>query len=189
MEDSLIVMYRVDPQDQIIYANDDWDAFALLNDMPQLKRQLILGQSLWRFISDQDSEQLYRDLMHRVRSGRPAVFRYHCDGAAMERILEMHVQLVGQGVVQFTSSTQALNPRDPIPLLDPARPRSAQGVRMCGWCQRVQIGQVWIDMSMATAKIPAAKDLSLPALIHTTCPNCYRRMQEVVASTRGVHGN
>jgi len=188
-EPSLIVIYRVDEQDRIIYANDDWDRFARLNNSLQLQREHIVGNAIWDFIVDAETQQVYRDLMVCVRRNRPVSFHYRCDSPTMQRVLEMHVHRVNSGAVQFTSSTIVLSQHEPIDLLDAQRDHAGDPLRICGWCKRVEFLGQWVEIEDAGRHMRLPTSQPLPPLMHTMCGPCYSRIQDLIHRGRGVQEN
>ncbi|MGI9430074.1 MAG: hypothetical protein ACR2NM_15550, partial [Bythopirellula sp.] len=59
--------YRVDQNDNIVWVNSWWLAFARENDAIELVNPSLLGQSLWESIADEQTRALYRDIHQRVR--------------------------------------------------------------------------------------------------------------------------
>ena len=64
-----VVVYEIDQHDRLVFVNDEWDTFALLNDGANVTRRSILTHSLWEFISDATTQQIYRKMLARIRMG------------------------------------------------------------------------------------------------------------------------
>jgi hypothetical protein len=140
------VVYRVNARDELTFLNAEWGRFAAANGGDALTPERVLGRPLWGFVADLATGQLYRDLLARVRAGRPARFPFRCDSPGVRRRMEMEVLPAGGGAVEFHAHTLAEAPRPPQPLLDPAVPRTDELLRSCGWCRRIDVeagGRRW----------------------------------------------
>jgi hypothetical protein len=66
------VQYVVDASDVLVEVNDAWSVFAIGNGAAHLAARHVLGRSLWTFVADERTCELYRSVMHRVREGGAA---------------------------------------------------------------------------------------------------------------------
>ncbi|HXG86783.1 MAG TPA: hypothetical protein VNJ02_00490 [Vicinamibacterales bacterium] len=82
-----VVSYRIDEYDSIAALGDDWVSFAIANDAPHLAD--VTGRSLWDFVSDSTTRQVYRRLLARVRHGHTIRFSYRCDAPLLKRFMQM----------------------------------------------------------------------------------------------------
>jgi len=73
--------YQIDENDIIVRLSDNWPAFAKANYADELCNPAnVVGVSLFDFISDAQTRQLYRAVLARVReTGREAIFPFRCD--------------------------------------------------------------------------------------------------------------
>src|SRR5450631_2450126 len=107
------VSYQIDGHDDIISVNSAWKAFARSNGAPHLAEQVV-GRSLWEFVSDGTTRQVYRDLLVRVRGGRTVTFSYRCDSPSLRRYMRMTMTPGAQwrGLRQSDASNRASNATD-----------------------------------------------------------------------------
>jgi hypothetical protein len=52
MKEKKLCIYQVDSTDTILTTGGNWDHFAAENDQPMLKSEVVVGRTLWEFISD-----------------------------------------------------------------------------------------------------------------------------------------
>ena len=108
------VTYVVDANDLITEVGGGWTDFCLANDAPDLVPPRVVGRSLWDFIRDPDTRDLYQDLMRRVRANlRPVAYTMRCDSADRKRSLHMTVEPLPDRGVRFDSRTLKVEDRDP----------------------------------------------------------------------------
>jgi len=69
--DNRLFIYRVDAQDRIVFANDEWYAFARENGARPLKPDSVIQRLLWDFIGNAETQHLFQILLKKIR--RPGV--------------------------------------------------------------------------------------------------------------------
>lgn len=166
------VRYQIDAQDRIVAVSETWAAFAVANDSPHLSEG-VLGRSLWDFVGDTPTRELYQVLLARVRGGRPVRFPYRCDAPAMRRFMRMTMTLTNGGGVCFDSAILRAEPRTPqwsAPAL-PAGPAAL--LTACGWCNRIAVAGGWEEIEVAIDRLGLFGAAPPPALTHGICPACY----------------
>jgi hypothetical protein len=176
MADGGTVLYRVDGQDTITFVNHEWDLFAVANAAPDLLSGRIVSRSLWDFVSDATTRQLYRDMLKRNRAGHGVRFPFRCDAADWRRFLEMDLSSFSGDAVEFQVRTLSLEKRPSQALLEVNRPRTDALLRMCGWCKRVAVGVGWVDVEEAVLQMRLFESASLPMLTHGICEECEEKM-------------
>lgn len=170
------VRYRIDGADCFMEVGGAWDRFAAQNEGVELAGESVLGRSLWDYVGDLTTRQLYRTILRHVRSdGRPVRFRFRCDGPTVRRLLAMEVALADSGHVAFTVTPLAEVERPRVPLLDVAHKVSRGGdLVMCGWCQDVQLpGPRWVRAEQAVAALGLFEGAAMPRVSHGICPACH----------------
>jgi hypothetical protein len=170
------IHYRVNDRDEIVFANQAWNTFALANAGEHLTTPQVLGRPLWGFITDRTTRALYQDILARVRSGRSVRFILRCDSPECRRLLEMEVSRGLDDVTDFRVQTLSQKAREPQPLLDPDRPHSEELLRVCGWCRRVDAGGRWAEVEEAVSLLRLFERPLLPEVTHGICEDCYSRM-------------
>ena len=174
MQNSAEVVYRLNERDEVCYVNPQYDAFAEANEGAHVESRVVLHRSLWDFVTDSTTQQLYRDAIRRARAGRRVRFRFRCDSPTSRRLMEMDVACVSAGCVEFRVRTLLQEPRTSQPLLDPRAKHTTDILRMCGWCKKVRVGNAWVEVEAAVEHLRLFEHSSLPLLTHGICDECYR---------------
>lgn len=145
------IVYRVDAQDRIVSVNGAWNAFASANGGATIVSTRIIGRNLFEFITDATTQQLYRQMLARIRSGQDLQYTYRCDSPDRRRLMEMEMRLA-----------------------DDAEDTALQ--RSCGWCNRLEVEGEWLEIEDALPKL-RFMELERPAtLTHGMCDECLARM-------------
>jgi hypothetical protein len=171
--DSGEILYRLNDEDQIIFVNNAWDEFATANEGEHLARGHVLRRYLWDFITDSTTQQLYRDVLKRVRSGRPVRFGFRCDSPDRRRLMEMDILPKENRAIEFRTRTVAEERREPQVLLEVHQNRNDELLRMCSWCKKVDIGGDWAEVEDAVARLRLFEQAVLPNLTHGICETCF----------------
>lgn len=175
------VLYRLNDRDEIVFVNAAWTRFAAENGGDRVAASGVIGRSLWEFVADPTTRHLYREVLARVRAGRAMRFTFRCDSPACRRLMEMEVARVPGGETEFRARTLSEETRPAQPLLETGGHRSGELVRMCSWCQRVEVRGVWLEVEEAAARLGLFELPVLPRLTHGICEPCYARMAEMLA--------
>jgi len=174
-EDASRVTYRIDVRDDIEFVSDSWVPFATANGAPELAAGVV-GRSLWDFVSEMTTRQIYRDLIARVRSGRTASFAYRCDAPERRRFMHMTLRPTGFGGVQFDSVTIRIETRRPIAIAARTPDSADWLLRVCSWCRRVDVHGTWQEIEVAVQGLVVFAASAPPVLTHAICPDCQARM-------------
>ena len=173
------VVFSVDRHDDIVAVNDTWTTFALANDAPELVHERVLQRSIWDFIVDGTTRQLYGDLLLRVRRGMPARFPFRCDSPTARRHLEMRLTRRPDDTVQFESVVLASELRVQQPLWDRHLRRGDDLVPVCSWCKRVETAGEWFEVEDAIGRLRLFERHDMPRLSHGICRDCFVVMEHV----------
>ncbi len=176
------VVYDLDASDNIVSVNDAWDRFAAENESASVGARNVVGRSLWDFISDPTTREIYRRLFASARGGSaPSSFQFRCDAPSIRRLLEMEIRFT-DGVVRCTVRTVNLENREPQLLLDPAVERSEELLRMCSWCKRIPDGAgVWHEIDDAVSLAELFRYQRLPVVTHGICEECSTVMMDSIS--------
>jgi hypothetical protein len=176
------LLYQLNASDEISSVNEEWVVFARANDGEPLLPPQVLGRPLWDFISDMETQHIYRLLHRRVRTrGEPVQFSFRCDAPDRRRLLELSISAEGEQGLLYQVRTVREEDRKPVPLLDPDRPRSEMFVTMCGWCKRVSAPpHGWLEVEEAVDALSLFAEPRPPQLTHGICDQCSRSLQRVV---------
>ncbi len=177
------VQYRIDEKDEITFVDESWPRFAEENDGVHLVGPGLLGRSLWDFITDAATRQLYEQILARVRKGQVAQFSLRCDGPACRRLLEMTITAGEAGAVEFATNPLRLEDRKPVPLLAAGTERSADFLRSCAWCNRIDVGGgEWAEVEDAAERLRLFELHRMPRLTHTICEACLAAVKNTLAN-------
>lgn len=187
MNPSTTISYQIDATDRLIEVNSTWTEFALANEGAQSLPEVVLGKSLWQFISDATIQDIYRRLTRLARQGRGATFRYRCDSPTTKRIFRMGIAALPTDKVEFTSTLLSAEDRPPISLLKARAASSQLQVRICSWCHAVAWpGETWQLLELAAERAIGLDEAELPELSHGICEACSAGMMAMMhaATTR-----
>src|SRR5205807_257981 len=123
-----------------------------------------------------------RDLLTKVRTGRTIRFEFRCDTPGARRLLEMAISPGGPGAVEFRTRVLSEQPRLAVKLLAGDVPRSADLLRACSWCKRVDVGGEWAEVEEAVALLRLFEHPSLPMLTHGICESCLAHLLGTLGS-------
>lgn len=175
------LLYHLNQRDEISSVNEEWLSFAQVNDGELLLPPRILGRLLWDFINSLETQHIYRQLHHRVRSqGTQVRFSFRCDGPGLRRLLELNISAGTEQQLIYRVRTVKQEAREPVSLLDPQQPRSERFVTMCAWCKRVSSPDGWLEVEDAVEAMSLFADPRPPQLTHGICGDCSRRLQQVL---------
>jgi hypothetical protein len=175
-------MYELDADFRIRAVDSAWSEFAAANGAPELVVPPgPVGQSVFAYIQDPTTVDLYRRLFERVlRTGQAAVLPFRCDSPALRRFLEMEIRTGALSGLQLHTRVLRLEARAPVGLLERAVPRSGDLLRMCGWCKAVEVAGRWHDVTDAVVALRLFEREVIPAITHGICPPCYERAEALL---------
>lgn len=178
------VTYELDADATLVAVGGAWTRFARENDAPDLEPPGPIGRSLFSFISDPTTAQVYDDLLKRVREhGGAIVFPIRCDAPSTRRYLSITMGPSGKG---FSLLSRLVRSEERAPVsLDVADADSQEElIRSCGWCKRIEVDAEWLEIEAAIARLSLFDRPRLPLISHSMCANCQDRMEEIL--TRGA---
>lgn len=172
------VMYRIDEADKLLEMNAAWTAFAHGNGGAPLEGAQVVGRSLWDFVTDPSTRQLYRDMVKRLRQGwTPIRFQFRCDAPQLRRLLAMEMVGEGDGTVRFVVTSVAEQERPAVACMENGEASTDQIVTICGWCMRVPLpGAGWVEIEEALEGLGLFRDATSFKLSHGMCPDCAEAM-------------
>ncbi len=169
--------YAIDEQDRLVKVDEGYYSFAAENGWTEAGSSL--GRSLWDYVAGEEMRKLQRMLVRRIREAVGKVeLPFRCDGPDVRR--EMDIQIAaGRGgrAVLFSARLRSEEARStPQAVLDPAAPRSAETLAMCGWCDRFEVGDEWVEVEEAAKRLGLFERAELPTISHGICPRCSRML-------------
>jgi len=177
------VRYWIDALDRLVEVNDAWNIFAVENGAAELTRDRVLGQPIWRYVSDQTTQELYRSLIAVARESKHIEFVYRCDTPALKRLMQMTIIPEDSRVVCFQSAVASVTVQKQLALWDPRPVRSGGAIRTCSWCKRLEIGGRWTELDTAVDVLGLFTEAPLPPVTQVTCPSCYESITLLAEST------
>jgi hypothetical protein len=175
------ICYIIDGQDRIISINAEWIAFAHANAGDTVLPAHVLGRFLWDLIQDPEMRQIYQLLRARVRQERSISLNLRCDSPIARRWLTLTLTALPDDGVKYVSTITLEQPRSYVALWDAAVPRQQELLRICSWCNKVQVpSDQWVEVEDAIAILRLFDAAFLPRLTHGICPICQQGMFELL---------
>lgn len=166
--------YQIDARGRIVSVSPEWPAFARENDAPELTREAVVGQPLWRFVSGEETVRLYQLIFDRARERRAAILvPFRCDSPTLRRFMQLEVAALPDDELLLTGSLLRVEAREPIRLLERSTGRSEDWLEICSWCKRVRVpGNEWVPLEEAVRTLDLLESTELPNLAHVACAEC-----------------
>jgi hypothetical protein len=184
MPDFKEISYVVDAKDRFVAVSPEWLDFAVKNDGEELLPDNVLGHSLWNFIVDDPTRELYQAILERVRSGRPLELVIRCDAPERRRLIEMIITGQPDGTVEFKTVLLASKPREVQRLFAKSTPRNSRHIMVCSWCDLVNVDvDKWFEVEAAMEYLHLSDAVELPRIEPIVCAICYEKVMEILASS------
>jgi hypothetical protein len=166
--------YRVDADDLLVWVDSWWLAFARENGAADLTADRVLGRSLWEFIADAGTRELYKEIHSRIRAtGRASLLPFRCDSPKVCRHMRLTISQDGDGQLLYESVLLRVEPRRDFRFLDRDCPRSDAFLTMCSCCKRSLIESAgWLEVEEVAVRLGLFERPRGPQLRHTICPSC-----------------
>lgn len=174
------VIYRVDGDGRLTFVNEGWNAFAILNDTPELAGPAVLGRPVADFITGRETRFIYSQLLKRVAAGTRIELPYRCDSPMLRRLMLLTITPAGPEI-EFRSQIVDVALRPVVRLLETERPRSTSLLTLCSWCNRGRIGARWAELEEVVSELGLFEG-DLPQLTHGICPACQATIADEFAS-------
>jgi hypothetical protein len=180
------VLYEIDHADRIVRVNAAWSDVADAVAVPGLRAPHVIGRSLWDFVGDATTRQLYAAMLARARRGAPPLtFSFRCDTPTQRRLMDMRITGLGAGGVSFEVRELEVQERPPVALLGTTTPRHGL-IRMCSWCKRIPLATgEWVEVEEAMQVLDILDAVPLPAISHGMCPACFRSVSDALERDEG----
>jgi hypothetical protein len=177
-------VYEIDASDQIVSCNEGWEAFAVENGGEKLRFELIEGRSIWGFVADASTTDLYKRLIAHARKGNAIKFTFRCDSPTRLRLLEMKIAPTKPDRVRFTTKILNTAEKDSDNILFAEVGESSDPIVVCSWCGRLNIyRQTWQDIDVAVAKVKIFERSKMPPVSHGICTDCLKNMRGILEQT------
>lgn len=176
------VVYRIDCQDNIIYVNNAWSAFARENDGEKLEKESVLNRPVWKYIYGKETKHIYEILFNKVRTGQKGInFPFRCDSPTMRRFMELKLLPLPNNGIELEACTLKEESRRQLNLLDAFIKKSHGHLMMCSWCKKVNVNDQWIEIEDALIQLDLFGEKELPGLTHGICLCCKEILEETIA--------
>mgnify|MGYP001821522752 FL=1 len=175
-----VYQYGVDDTDVVTFVDEWWVAFAEENRAIGLSRDSVLGHSIWEFIADEPTQQLYRELHNYVRSsGRPVRVPFRCDSPTLQRFMQLKISHEGNGHLHYESTLLRTVPQRRLSVLNPRAKRTNAFLTMCSVCKRTLIEPSgWLELEDIALRLLMYDQQRVPGMRYTVCPDCSRRISD-----------
>jgi hypothetical protein len=174
-----VYRYRVDETDVIDFVDRWWLAFARENNAVELNEPAVVGRKLWDFISDEPTQELYREIHVRVRTlGNPIAIPFRCDSPTLQRFMQLTISRQDEGHLMYESKLIQTKVQHRLAVLDPKKERAESVLTMCSFCKRSLIEPSgWLELENISLKLRMYEQQKVPALLYTVCPDCSNQFQ------------
>lgn len=168
------VRYRINGDDLLVDVNRGWQRFAMENGAAHLVSNLVLGRSLWDFVSDAETRCIYEAILQTVRGNKRNIsLDLRCDAPARRRFIRLDIAALSRRRVQFVGRVSKIERRDAVALLEPDFDRSTESLMICGWCKSIVLpGGRCLEIEEAVRQLGLFHSHVLPRLNHGVCPSC-----------------
>ncbi len=171
-------VWTIDRDNVITSVGGDWDAFAESNDAASLCGSSVVGRSLFEFIAGEETQRIYRLLLHRARAlDAPILVPFRCDSPAMRRHMRLEIEPLSERAIEFRGVLVAAEPRPHLRLLARNAPRSDALLVSCSFCLRVHLPEEeWVEAEDAVVRLGLLTNERSSRLAHGICPACKAKL-------------
>jgi hypothetical protein len=171
--------YLLDDENNIVWVDDWWLAFANENGAPELNETSVVGHQIWEFIAGEPTRQLYEELHERVRnSGTPITVPFRCDSPTLQRHMQVTIHSDGNRRLLYESRLLRAEPQRRVKILDMHERRSSESLTMCSCCKRSLLEPSdWLDLQNISLRLRMFEQQTVPELRYTICPDCESQLK------------
>ena len=177
------IIYLVDNCDKICSVNKEYEEFADENVGIKVVSKSVLNSSLWNFVTDPTTRELYRSALGLVRNGRIIKFKFRCDSPNCRRLMEMQMRCIKNGRVEFRVRTISKKNRPSQALWDPLSIRSNTLLHVCSWCKKIQVGDEWVEVEDAVKRLRLFERPAMPSVSHGICGQCLKETTDILEAS------
>ena len=171
--------YLVDEHDRIIDVGPGWDEFAEANDGEGAYAATVLNRPLSDFIAGPDVQTVIKALLKRARKlKRPLTFPFRCDAPDKVRHMSITLTPTSTDLVGVRSTLLREDLREPAPVLDRRAERSDDVIRICAWCNRINVDGTWREVDEVVDQLDLFSHGLVPSLSHGICDDCFHTLAE-----------
>lgn len=172
--------YRVDAADVLVWVDSWWLAFARENGATELTEQRVLGRSLWDFVADSGTRELYQQIHRQVRAGgQLGVLPFRCDSPTVSRHMQLTITLGDAGQLSYQSVLLRAETHPMLGLLARDQLRSDALLTMCSCCMNALIEPVgWLELTEVVVRLRLLELERAPRLRYAMCPDCTAQLRQ-----------
>ena len=174
------VIYRVDADGILTFVNEGWNAFAILNDTPELAGPAVLGRRAVDFIAGHETRLIYSQLLSRAAAGVRIELPYRCDSPMLRRLMLLTITATGTEI-EFRSQLVDVALRPVVRLLETRAAPLDGAADPVQLVQPGRIGDRWAEIEEVVDRT-GLFEAEVPQLTHGMCPACQARIAEELAS-------
>lgn len=177
-----VYAYEIDSHDRIVAVDDEWLHFAEQNDAPHLTRDVVMGKSLYGFMSGEELIDAYERIFSGLRArslSEPLRIPFRCDSHDRKRVMELLIKPSGNKSLMLCGVLREETLRRSVPVMNFRLPRDRSTVMpICSRCRKVCPSRgVWQEVEDAFADPYALPPQGVPTLSEDLCPDCNRTLQ------------
>jgi len=168
------ISWAIDRRELVVDIAGDWLSFAQSNDAKSLLPEVVIGNSLWSYISGVEVQDMYRQIIVRVReTADPVDFCYRCDAPDRRRLMRMEIERADDGLVWFHSRLIQEIKRPWFNSIYRHAVRNKCQLDICSVCRRVGVDDMlWSEPEDAANSIPKLCSNQTPMLVERICDDC-----------------
>ena len=166
--------YSIDRLDHIKSVDEQWLAFARENGASNLRREYVVGRSLWDFVKGAEVRRLYEAIFQDVRDGQGiAIVPFRCDSPNLRREMRLTMTSGDNAMINLQGVLCQARLTRFIPLFDQNARRSDQQLTLCSVCKRALLEPMgWMQVAEVASRMSLFDKELQPEIVHSVCPNC-----------------
>jgi hypothetical protein len=170
-----LLSYTLDADDTIVTVAGDWDRTALANGGEAVLAARIIGRRLNDFITGDITRMFVHTMLMSARTLQREVSRpYRCDTPQLRRLMRMSIEPHADGRLDVHHWQLAQDPvPQPIPVVAAAGGSAAAFIKRCSMCNRIRVGQEWVEVGSARQE-PSLTGIASLMVVYGVCPECLR---------------
>jgi len=168
------VSWAINHRELIVDIAGEWISFAQNNDAKTLLPNVVIGKSLWSFIAGVEVQDMYRQMIERVReTASPIDFSYRCDAPDRRRYMHMEIERTDDGLVWFHSRIIREIERPWFNPIYSHAVRDKGQLDICSICRRICVdGMLWLEPENASVSYQVLCGDQTPMLVERICDDC-----------------
>ena len=164
--------YRIDGNNVIVSMSPDCAVFAEENDTSKESIAALVGRGLLECFADDATRGIYTMLIDKVReTGKSITVPLRCDSPDRRRFSKLSISREAENIL-FSSHIYKEEFREPVLLLQSGLARSDEFLTICGWCKKLSVEGVWVEVEEALLGLDLLSDDKFPNLTHGICSDC-----------------